>query len=178
VRGPIAVTLIKGDGRRYRTLFERRDGVQVEMEGGPYNQVGGPHAEIPHDLAHLVVESELGLDGGVFGVLAKGGLFRLARVSGGRRPPHDRERAAAVVKAFGEELNQAEVLVAAVCALVAEAPAHLDPGRIRRDAGERWWTDAVTRAALDRIRSRLLQGAGDWARLPAGAELALAWEER
>ena len=46
---------------RLNGVTRRADGVTVELEGGSYNQVGGRPREIPHDLAHLVVEDELGV---------------------------------------------------------------------------------------------------------------------
>jgi hypothetical protein len=62
-------------GRRYRSTFARGDGVRVAFQGGSYTSVGGVIGELPHDMAHLIVESELGLDAGVWGTLAAGGLF-------------------------------------------------------------------------------------------------------
>jgi len=82
------VAFAKGHTRRYRSVLRRPDGVEVELEGGAYNAIGGPVGEIPHDVAHLVVEEALRLERGVWGVLVAGGLFRGARVVAGRRRPH------------------------------------------------------------------------------------------
>jgi hypothetical protein len=57
-------------------VLRRAHGVEVELDGGAYNGIGGPAGEVPHDIAHLVVEDELRLKLGVWGVLAAGGLFR------------------------------------------------------------------------------------------------------
>jgi hypothetical protein len=64
---PVTVEFHKGEGRRYRALVHRPDGCDVAFDGGAYNRVGGPAGELPHDIAHLIVEEELGLRSGVWG---------------------------------------------------------------------------------------------------------------
>jgi hypothetical protein len=114
-RRPIAepprVCFHKGSGTRYRSTLHRADGAVIELDGGSWNGIGGPVGRVPHDLAHLVVEEQLGLTRGLWGVLAAGGLVRNAAYVGGRRPPHALARAKAIADAAGEELRQAEVLV-------------------------------------------------------------------
>lgn len=132
----LRIELQKGETRRYHSLFHRADGVTIDLEGGSYTKVGGPHREIPHDLAHLIVEDELNLTMGVWGVLAKGGLFRLATVASGRRRPHASAHAEVVTKAATESLNQAEVLVAATCSLAAAD--RLSVQALRNEVGERY----------------------------------------
>ena len=172
--GALTVEFEKGHGRRYRSLIHRADGVVVAFDGGAFNQVGGSAGELPHDLAHLVVEEELALRSGVWGVLAAGGLFRHATVVSGRQKPHAARRGRAVVDAAGDDVMQAEVLTRAVCdAAAGTGPA--DPQTIRRAIGERWWSDTVTRPALDRAAARLRQAGADWSTLPPGATLTTAW---
>ena len=55
--------------RRYRVSVEGPGVVSSWMEPAP-----GFDARLPHDMAHFVVENELGITGGVFGQLAAGGL--------------------------------------------------------------------------------------------------------
>ena len=55
--------------RRYRVSVEGPGVVLSWMEPAP-----GFDARLPHDMAHFVVENELGITGGVFGQLAAGGL--------------------------------------------------------------------------------------------------------
>lgn len=172
----LKIELVKGETRRYRSLFHRADGVTVELEGGSYNTVGGPHKEVPHDLAHLVVEDELDLAMGVWGVLAKGGLFRLATVAGGRQRPHAAKRGEAITKDATETLNQAEMLVGAVCALTAAN--RLDPRTLRAEVGERWATPTIGAAPLERAHRRLREGSRQWAELGPGEALELGWRER
>ena len=52
------IPVFKGPSRRYRSVLRRADGVEVELDGGAYNGIGGPAGEVPHVIAHLVVEDE------------------------------------------------------------------------------------------------------------------------
>jgi hypothetical protein len=59
--------------RRYRVEVRRPPFAAVEMNPAP-----GYDDLIPHDMMHLVVESQLGLERGIFGQLAAGaGTFRV-----------------------------------------------------------------------------------------------------
>jgi hypothetical protein len=60
----------------------------IGLEGGSWNRIGGPVGRIPHDLAHLVVEQELGLARGLWGVLADGGLVQNADATLARQRVH------------------------------------------------------------------------------------------
>ena len=83
---PVEIEFFKPERRRYRSVLHRRDGLVIELDGGGYNKVGGPARELPHDLAHFVVEDALELEAGLWGVLAAGGMFGHAKVITGRRP--------------------------------------------------------------------------------------------
>src|SRR5258708_23524799 len=61
------VTFTRTAERRYRVSVEGP--VPSWMEPAP-----GFDSRLPHDMAHFVVENELGITGGVFGLLAAGGL--------------------------------------------------------------------------------------------------------
>jgi hypothetical protein len=172
----LRIELQKGETRRYHSLFHRADGVTIDLEGGSYNRVGGPHLEVPHDLAHLIVEDELDLTMGVWGVLANGGLFRLATVTSGRRRPHASARAEAVTKEAAESLMQAEVLVGAACSLVAAD--RLSAQALRNEVGERYDTPTIAEEPLRRVHRRLRDGSRDWAALEPGGQLELSWRER
>jgi hypothetical protein len=62
------VTFTRTGERRYRVEVEGPGVVSSWMEPAP-----GYDARLPHDMAHFVVENELGIKGGVFGQLAAGG---------------------------------------------------------------------------------------------------------
>ena len=165
---PLDIEVFKGATRRYRSILHRADGVEVELDGGAYNRLG--ERELPHDIAHLIVEDELGLDRGVWGVLAAGGLFRGASVRAGRQKPHAAQRGREVVAASVEQLNQAEMLVRVVCD--AAGAGSVD---VRARTGERWWSETVTEAAVARAFERLGTAAGDWAELEPGGMLRFTW---
>jgi hypothetical protein len=137
-RKRMKIEFFKPERRRYRSVLHRRDGLVIELDGGGYNKVGGEARELPHDLAHFVVEDGLGLEAGLWGVLAAGGLFGHAKVIAGRRPPHATKRAQAVVDAAGDRLSQAEMLTRFVCDLALHG-ADRDVRRLKTAAGERWW---------------------------------------
>ena len=171
---PLDIEVFKGETRRYRSILHRADGVEVELDGGAYNRLG--ERELPHDIAHLIVEDELGLDRGVWGVLAAGGLFRGASVRAGRQKPHAARRGREIVAAATEQLNQAEMLVRVVCD--AAGAGNVD---LRARTGERWWSETVTEAAVTRALDRLGRAAEDWAavRQPRSARCALSsWRGR
>jgi hypothetical protein len=171
---PTQIEFLKDDGRRYRALLHRPDGVDVAFEGGSFNRVGGPAEEVPHDIAHLIVEDELRLRSGVWGVLVAGGMFGHATVVAGRRAPHATRHGRAVVARAGDRIMQAEMLTRAVCDVVA-ADGEPDPAAIRRAVGERWWSDGVTRLALERAHTRLRDAAEQWADLIPGEALTASW---
>jgi hypothetical protein len=68
------VTFTKTAERRYRVSVEGAGVVSAAMDPAP-----GYDDRLPHDMAHFVVENELGVDGGVFGQLAQGGHARTFR---------------------------------------------------------------------------------------------------
>lgn len=65
------VTFTRTAERRYRVSVEGPGVVSSWMEPAP-----GYDARLPHDMAHFVVENELGIAGGIFGQLAAGGHAR------------------------------------------------------------------------------------------------------
>lgn len=159
-------------GWRYRTVLHRRDGVVIELDGGGYNQVDT--GSLPHDLAHFVVEDALGLEAGLWGVIAAGGMFGHTKVIAGRRPPHSAKRAQAVVDGAGDRLGQAEVLTRAVCDL-ALAGADSDLNRLRAAAGQRYWSSAISADDVTTACRRLRETSAAWRDLPPGEALRLHW---
>ncbi len=159
--------------RRYRSLLRRADGVEVAFDGGAYNKLGGG-AELPHDLAHLIVERELGLDRGVWGVLAAGGLFRHATVVSGRQAPHAARRGRELVEAAHVAIMQAELLTRVVCDASVAGPT-FDPAAATGELGERRWRELLTPAAVERCDALLAAGASAWAALAPGERLVERW---
>ena len=174
-RVTVRVEFIKGPSTRYRSILHRPDGLVVELDGGSYNKVGGHPDSVPHDFAHFVVEHELGLTGGVWGVLVAGGLFRHAKVISGRQAPHAARRSRAIIDAAGDRIMQAELRTRVVCD-AARGDLTSAPEALRRAAGEKWPPDALTVGAFDRCRTRLRAAAVDWGELAPGGSLVERWE--
>jgi hypothetical protein len=164
----------KGFTTRYRSTLYRRDGVAVALEGGSWNTIGGPVGRVPHDLAHLIVEQELGLDRGLWGVLAAGGIVQNATFAAGRRPPHALERAKRLTDAAGEDLRRAEVLVRGV-ADASRGRRLADLRELRRAIGERYWHDGLTAGTLTRMDAELQATAAEWDALAPGEDLTRPW---
>jgi hypothetical protein len=174
VAEPTRIYFHKGDGTRYRSTLHRPDGAVIALEGGSWNRIGGPVTRVPHDLAHLVVEQGLGLERGLWGVLAAGGLVQNAAYAGGRRPPHAIERAKRITDAAGEELRRAEGLVRAI-ADATRTSGRVDIDVLRGAIGPRWWRSALTADAFDAIASGLRDAAVAWDGLPPGSALERTW---
>ena len=170
---PVEIEFFKPERRRYRSVLHRRDGLVIELDGGGYNKVGGAALELPHDLAHFVVEDGLGLEAGLWGVLAAGGMFGHAKVIAGRRPPHAAKRAQAIVDAAGDRLSQAEMLTRFVCDL-ALAGADRDVRRLKAAAGARWWRE-TTAEQLSATCRALRETSVRWRELRAGEALKVLW---
>src|SRR5689334_1787457 len=68
-------------------------------------------APLPHDIAHYIVERELGLARGFWGRVAEGALFSGMEVVSGRQPVHAKERSQAILRDREQQGTEAEVLV-------------------------------------------------------------------
>ena len=164
------VTFHRGAGRAYHAIIDRPDGVVVRLKGGSYNPFEPP---LPHDIAHLVVEDGLGLEHGLWGVIAAGGLFGQNAVLAGRRRPHAARRARELVKDHHDELNQAEMVVAAVCRMVHEG--REGDRRMLAQLTGRWRPDPAAAGRIPAVGARLREAAADWDAVPVGETLALEW---
>jgi hypothetical protein len=98
--------------------IHRRDGVVVELPGFDRKH------RVPHDLAHVITERELGLSGGVFGSIASGAMFSNMRVVQGR-PRHDAvERSKRLLDGNRRVLGLAEVMAGVVHDAVEHGTGH------------------------------------------------------
>lgn len=168
------ISFVKGPGQRYESRLHRRDGVTIALDGGGYNRVGGPAGRIPHDLAHFVVEDELVLPFGLWGVVAAGGLFAHTAVVAGRRPPHSARRGQAVVDRAGPRLAQAKLVVRAVADL-ALAGGPPDLGAFSRALGDHGPLAGATADRLATTCGRLRSDGARWAALEPGEAIDVAW---
>ncbi len=163
------ILFIQSEHRRIETIVTRQDGVRL---GVP---VFEPLVPIPHDLAHYVVELELGLQNGFWGSVAAGALFEGMKILAGRQRPHATERSRSVLTANRQGIVVAEVLVDAALRAVKgmrldEAPLPIDfpPVRTRADLNT---LVARLRPALDSMCTR-------WLTIPPGGTLPVVWPDR
>ena len=142
--------------RRYRVCVEGPDVVSSYMDPAP-----GYDARLPHDMAHFIVENELGIEGGVFGQIAAGGAFIIPTDNTRRRKIARRVRR--IANANEKDALLSEHMVYVTCTLwqkkVAEAPAI---------AGFR-------AADINRVCREYDAASAVWSRLGIGESMTLVW---
>jgi len=122
------ITFARGASGSTVAAIHRRDGVVLELPGYDRKHL------VPHDLAHAVTESALGMDRGVFGSIAGGGVFANMRVVTGR-PRHDAaDRSRRLLAANKSTLGIAEVLAG----VIHDAVEHEDPAAVLDRARRSW----------------------------------------
>ncbi|KXO95018.1 hypothetical protein AXK56_17080 [Tsukamurella pulmonis] len=128
---------------------------------------------MPHDAAHLIVEVEAGLRGGVFGRLADAngldGLFWPADPAERRKASRRKRQPTAAQSA---DMARSEYLASLTAALWEVERGHRPPDAAWPGARE---DAAIDPALLTRIFARYDEFAPAWAALPEGGELALTW---
>jgi hypothetical protein len=154
------------------SALERPDGVRIEMRD--YSRTH----HVPHDLAHAVTERALGMDRGVYGTIAAGGLFASVTVVGGRPRYDAAARSTRILRANGPAIGVAEVLSGLVHRAVEE-----DHPVTMRDAREVWGVCSAdpfpwTETDLVRASTSLRALAAEWDRLMPGEQLGLEWPRR
>jgi hypothetical protein len=147
------------DRRPVETLVERDDGVVFAMRGA------GGGSELPHDLVHALVETELGIADGIWGCVADGVVWNSMRHVSGRQPPHAAERSARLKKERAAAIGRAEAVADLVSRLARGA--EVLPGEV-----------AATGPAPEQVdaAAATLRSAGHrWAGLRPGKALQLTW---
>lgn len=169
------------DGSENYAVVHRDDAVIYRVRGN--GQRCGP--ELPHDLAHFVVERSLGLTGGFWGSVASGAVFTSMSHVSGRRRPHAAETSKKIKREQRATIQYAEMMVWLVEQVAGDGKAPgLGPARLDDDASISRLTaralatlppphpepDAV-RAAVAALRAAQAR----WRALNPGEELELAW---
>jgi anaerobic selenocysteine-containing dehydrogenase len=145
--------------RRYRVSVEGPDVVSSYMDPAP-----GYDARLPHDMAHFIVENELGIKGGVFGQIAAGGAFIIPTDNAKRRKLARRRKR--IAQANHKDALLSEHLVYVTCSLwqkkTAEAP-----------------SIAGFRAEdINRVCREFDAASAVWSRLGIGESMTLVWYRR
>jgi hypothetical protein len=143
---------------RHRFEYRRADGTgeAIEMETRDF---------LVHDLIHYAVESEAGLRGSFYGILAKIGGYEELSVAGGA--------------ALGGEIAITERVVGALTGALAEDDLDADAFAERvteyldlyEERAPRW----LTRAFVLAVRERMRQLLGRWKAAPFGETMELAF---
>ncbi|HVH21836.1 MAG TPA: hypothetical protein VNA11_05205 [Pseudonocardia sp.] len=156
------VTFTKQAGRRYLVAIDREHGPPLQPRHGPgYDEL------LPHDLAHYVVEEQLGIRLGVFGQLAAGGAGLFAPAPADRRGG-DRRADKRFAVAGRDDMRRSE---AAVGRCVAEWLR-----RTGRASGPVADVDIeLTEADVERVVRRLAEVAEEWTELVPGRSLSFTW---
>ena len=160
------------DGSRSYSVVERSDGVRYRVFGGTAT------ARLPHDLGHLVVERETGDHGGFWGAVAAGVVFSSMEHLDGRRPPHARERSAAMMRERADGLRRAELMVWVTERVSRDGVT--DPRRIRALLAEALSSFPEAPIEVERVvaaAGAFRDAERRWAALAPGEELVLPWRE-
>jgi hypothetical protein len=167
------IKIEKIDARRSQSVVTRNDKVTVRVAGY------GPSEPLPHDLAHYVVEKELGLRRGFWGSVADGAIFPGMTVLAGRQRPHARERSEGLCKANSRTLTDVEVIVGVLVELMRNNVPATSPYAAktvaRCVAGKGSELRAITTANLQRIGESLTAMARRWSEVKVGDGLVLRW---
>lgn len=167
------ITFTKTGPRSYEVVARRRDGLVIRV-----NTPDRPQS-LPHDMAHYLVERELGFDRGLWGSVAAGAVFKGMQVVSGRRPPHAEERSKAVIKAAHVQLAAAELYVSVVQSVAREGRER-DWAFVNACLDEVWRPfrgprRAVSREGVLRACEALREAEREWRELPVGHSLTVPW---
>ena len=155
------VTFTRTAERRYRVSVEGPGVVPAFMEPAP-----GYDARLPHDLAHFVVEREIGIAGGVFGQLAAGGHANTFHPVGQKPRGRVVERGRRLATANRDDALLSEKIVYVACSVWNQGPAAVaSVGDISGVAGD----------DLRRVCRELDVVSAAWSKLGVGESMTLAW---
>lgn len=170
------ITFTRSGEHTYTTVAVRDDGVVLEVPSYDRTHL------LPHDLAHYVVERELGLQRGFWGCVAAGALFPGIKVISGRRPAHGAARSQAVIREAGQQGTVAEVLVGVLLTIAQEGLDNNWPAA-RAVLSRAWRPGKPSRGSLEadevqRVCAALREAQQRWQALPVGESTTVSWPQR
>jgi hypothetical protein len=170
----ITITRLDSDGR-YETRITRDDGVSYSLRGVGHN------FELPHDLAHFVIERALQIDTGFWGSIADGAVFATMKYEGGRRKPHATERSKAVMKANSRQLTAVEVVVGVFNDAIEQGHGEASPillARLKERCGQGQKIPAAIRDRVSHVYSGYRELLALWNNTPVAGTLGLQWKSK
>lgn len=133
-------------------------------------------------IVHFIVESELSLDDGLWGLMAAGVLVPDVSVAAGRLPPRSAARSRSLVREAGQRATEAEVLVSLILQIAEEELDENWPEANARLSGawqpRRSQRPPLTHDEVRRACRRLREVKQQWKELPIGESLSLSWPTR
>lgn len=152
------VTFTKTANRRYRVSVEGLGVVSSWMEPAP-----GYDSRLPHDMAHFVVENELGISGGVFGQLAVGGHARTFHSTAKEVSRKVAKRGNRIADANRADANLSEQVVSIACRAWNNKLSEVLP------------VQGVSADDIRRICREFDKVSAVWSKLAVGESMTLAW---
>jgi hypothetical protein len=170
------ITFTRRGEHTYTTVAVRDDGVVLEVPSYDRTRL------LPHDLAHYVVERELGLQRGFWGCVAAGALFPGIRVISGRRPAHGAAQSQSVIREAGQQGTEAEVLVGVLLNITHEGLDNNWPAA-RAVLDREWRPGKPSRGPLEademqRVCAALREAQQRWQALAVGESTTVSWSQR
>ena len=177
--------------RRYAVIINRKGLPIVEMDPAP-----GFDPLIPHDLMHLVVESELGLSRGIFGQVANGGTAGTFHVqspdrktrAASRQRRRTAKRGEKLLRAGHEDCARSE-RATYICwyewlVRSSDPKRRSQATKMSSETKHSWLrsrrseNDALNEEIIGRVCARLNDLSARWSRLGIGESLTIEWPEK
>ena len=130
---------------------------------------------LPHDLAHYVIERELGLAWGFWGLVAAGATFASVTTCAGRKRPHHQEEGQWLIKQHRDDLTEAEALVGVLLDVWRDGASAEAAYRAVLAGCWRRTDAAPSREQVARVYTALNQRETQWLRLAQGETLTVEW---
>jgi hypothetical protein len=153
------VTFTRTGDRRYSVSVEGPDIDPLIMDPAP-----GFDPKMPHDMAHFIVENELGIMGGLFGQLAAGGHAGTFRpVDGGKKAGRKERKGDRLIAASKVDAELSERLVYWAWQIWTGHPDKAAPVK------------GYTEKDMRHVCNRFEEISAQWESLRVGGSLTLEW---
>lgn len=152
------VTFTRTGERRYRVSVDGPGVISSWMEPAP-----GYDARLPHDMAHFVVENELGITGGVFGQLAAGGTAGTFHPVDGPKKGRLAKRSKQIAAASRDD------------AALSEKVVYLASSTWNNDLAFTHPVEGVSDEGIKRICREFDAVSATWSKLAVGESMTLSW---
>jgi len=155
------VTFTRTGERRYRVSVEGPGVMSSWMEPAP-----GYDERLPHDMAHFVVENELGITGGIFGQLASGGHARTFHPTDEKARRKVAQRGKRIATANRDDAMLSEKVVYLACRTWNKGISEAAP------------IEGVSTEDIRRVCREFDAVSATWSKLTVGESMTLVWRGR